>query len=1571
MKGGNKREEWSREEENKGSREGSENCEKREELRYKEERRDMQSMSREEQRQKAREQREQKAASCQREREPQPVMFGVVPKSRHNTDLEHRTSQDRSNAIERVLGKYNNFAPRVGSSKLPIVGMEQQPATPHPLPDTATHPGQTWGPTSPSSSCSSSSSSTGRSSSQQRPALPQSTIKPPHPPSNHAHTKNGEVKGNLKGGPGPGPGEGGGGGWRGGVGQTETPSMLKVTEGVVDQKIQHIMADVRPRPPMSALLTTPRQHTQNFFPPAHRDQPRPHQSRLSKTGETARSKQSKAFEGSQVNDELVLSEESEDEEGRRGSRSSASSGGASGGGGRMVSSFSNSAQLQLPLVDPTPAPVIPPLSPISPKTKHMFLPKTSDDSSSSKDSSDDTEQSSNNSSEDEQPECSPKHQENKSHDWKLVNFFPNRKHHSPISQGSGSVGSSGPRPEDSNTTPAAAPSREKRERRVGKPQSGVRGGSESRRRSRGDRQMYDDSSDDGEPHHRPTPRVSAEVRETPRPTRDTETRSRQSKTKTAPTRIQNSDSDSDSDVAPRKPRMVQPCGPLSSGKGTTPIIDKSPKVAPPQPPRESPKKNSRKRADTVKRESHVGSKAESGAGSRSKRKQHISNDIVDTDTDSEGQIDVVNSTPEKHVSRATPQGTPSRTPREVTRGVSSPVKLIQASPRLSPKVSVLGKNSVKRERTSVGLSDSESEDEAPIPSRQVHSQKTISAREKSALVHHAFGSTAKKDKSARDRDPVETKGKVRNYNERKSGGTCRERREKSGEKERSKVVNETNSVDGRLVGSAPSTGVNNNNRSSLVSAEPKVPIPHVLYQDGVPKLTCTISISLIDKVPKPSVNNGATSQLCKTEVKEEVDSKKKVLDNRTKGGKGGKGGKGKRKTCDPGTKVPEDVSKRKIITSIFGGKRQDHESDDDKVKKEIKKEVVESDEERCERTAGKSLLAVKDRDPKEELEEKLASRSGGGSLRHRQVSASPMSSVSDTSTSRHHRKKKRQDRSPYRDRKRPKSHSEREAGDYGSGDESRSEPRGGSEDRVNTSSRKRTHDRESSLESTRSQSRGEDKQRSSKRPRLSHSPAPAPPPPAPPLASPAAVAGAGGGVRPEQEEGWEKEATRPTKHSQRTSNSQQSSQYSQKGYIGEGRDESGTTHESEGGEDEDEEEDEEEEEEEEEEEAESTGSTHSRIYGKGKCEESGATPGAESTGYSSRPTSEHESRVGGSGADSCPSTAPTSEGGGTGMGAPQRQNAASSTPNTSATTLQSSCHTSDQDYMQYLNMAKELKHSADGEADRSNQAMKYLEAALYFILSGKAMEGDPDHSASLTMYRDTLNFIKWVSSVFRRENQEGSINTKLAVISLRCQSLLTLKIYKMLRTEHRENQRKLHAYFQNHSRTEGVEGNGGSGGGQQWASGSGRTTSSPSHLSQTPSPAGSVGSEGSQSSGYTTSTEGTRYRRNGIPPPPVNNTPPHPQPPQGSHVPTVPTVPVPVSIHQLMVKQHHLSAHLASAYDMWMEADHYIRQNSMQDFFIELDRQARPLTLHSSLYELVCYVQFGLQRLKDWPPPSH
>ena len=114
----------------------------------------------------------------------------------------------------------------------------------------------------------------------------------------------------------------------------------------------------------------------------------------------------------------------------------------------------------------------------------------------------------------------------------------------------------------------------------------------------------------------------------------------------------------------------------------------------------------------------------------------------------------------------------------------------------------------------------------------------------------------------------------------------------------------------------------------------------------------------------------------------------------------------------------------------------------------------------------------------------------------------------------------------------------------------------------------------------------------------------------------------------------------------------------------------------------------------------------------------------------------------------------------------------------------------------------------------------------------------------------------------------------------------------------------------------------GGGNGQQW--GGQRGAGSPSHPSQTPSPAGSVGSEGSQSSGYTTSTEG-RSKATGTAPP-VGHTPPHPQPPQGAHA----SVSVPLNIHTLIIKQNSLSSHLASAHDMWMEADEYVSKNNIK-----------------------------------------
>ena len=67
----------------------------------------------------------------------------------------------------------------------------------------------------------------------------------------------------------------------------------------------------------------------------------------------------------------------------------------------------------------------------------------------------------------------------------------------------------------------------------------------------------------------------------------------------------------------------------------------------------------------------------------------------------------------------------------------------------------------------------------------------------------------------------------------------------------------------------------------------------------------------------------------------------------------------------------------------------------------------------------------------------------------------------------------------------------------------------------------------------------------------------------------------------------------------------------------------------------------------------------------------------------------------------------------------------------------------DRDQNRYLSEAKRLKHSADREKDTIKQCMLYLEAVLYFLLTGNAMEHEiVTQNAAFTMYKDTLNLIK-------------------------------------------------------------------------------------------------------------------------------------------------------------------------------------------------------------------------------------
>uniref|UniRef100_A0A182W8V7 AF4/FMR2 family member lilli n=1 Tax=Anopheles minimus TaxID=112268 RepID=A0A182W8V7_9DIPT len=249
------------------------------------------------------------------------------------------------------------------------------------------------------------------------------------------------------------------------------------------------------------------------------------------------------------------------------------------------------------------------------------------------------------------------------------------------------------------------------------------------------------------------------------------------------------------------------------------------------------------------------------------------------------------------------------------------------------------------------------------------------------------------------------------------------------------------------------------------------------------------------------------------------------------------------------------------------------------------------------------------------------------------------------------------------------------------------------------------------------------------------------------------------------------------------------------------------------------------------------------------------------------------------------------------------------------------------DQSRFLSEAKRLKHAADREGDHLAQAMLYLEAVLFFLLTGDTMERDPiTEKAAFTMYKDTLCLIKFISSKFRSQLQnqtvQGNIHIKVAILSLRCQSLIYLKLYKMRRLEMKETTKTIGEF--NH-----------------------KTSTVPAELANgnTPSPL-SPTSVGSQSSGY---SSGQNNHVGSMPP--MNSSPAQ-------------CIIMPINVHNAYQKQTTLFTHLSTCLDLWEQADGLVSRGNHVEFFIELDHENGPMTLHSSLHNVVKYVQAGIQKLR-------
>ena len=122
----------------------------------------------------------------------------------------------------------------------------------------------------------------------------------------------------------------------------------------------------------------------------------------------------------------------------------------------------------------------------------------------------------------------------------------------------------------------------------------------------------------------------------------------------------------------------------------------------------------------------------------------------------------------------------------------------------------------------------------------------------------------------------------------------------------------------------------------------------------------------------------------------------------------------------------------------------------------------------------------------------------------------------------------------------------------------------------------------------------------------------------------------------------------------------------------------------------------------------------------------------------------------------------------------------------------------------YLADAKKLKHAADKETDRTIQACKYLEAGLFFILTGNAMEqrAPANDSGAIEkvclMYKETLNLIRQITSKFAKSRSSHcdipTTDQKLTTLSYRCQSLLYLKLSRLKSKDIRENAKLIQSH---------------------------------------------------------------------------------------------------------------------------------------------------------------------------------
>ncbi|XP_042287027.1 AF4/FMR2 family member 4 isoform X1 [Thunnus albacares] len=238
----------------------------------------------------------------------------------------------------------------------------------------------------------------------------------------------------------------------------------------------------------------------------------------------------------------------------------------------------------------------------------------------------------------------------------------------------------------------------------------------------------------------------------------------------------------------------------------------------------------------------------------------------------------------------------------------------------------------------------------------------------------------------------------------------------------------------------------------------------------------------------------------------------------------------------------------------------------------------------------------------------------------------------------------------------------------------------------------------------------------------------------------------------------------------------------------------------------------------------------------------------------------------------------------------------------------------------YLQEAKKLKHNADALLDRFEKAVYYLDAVVSFIECGNALEKSAQEAKSpFPMYAETVELIKYTMKLKSYMAPDAtSADKRLAVLCLRCQSLLYLRLFKLRKDSALKYSKTLTEHLKNSlSNTQAPSPGMGN-----------KAAGMPSPVSPKLSP-GTAGGYSSVSSSSSASS----------------------------------SVTIPQRIHQMAASYVQVTSNFLYATEVWDQAEQLSKEQ--KDFFLELDKVMGPLIFNtSSMTELVRYTRQGLHWLR-------